>query len=176
MNKIGIVIFTVIEVVGLAVWLALADRGMFVLAPVVLAAFLIVEHTITYNVVRGFKLSNLDGPGREIILFSVIEGLIWVVWLLLANGAGVGWAVPFLFGALVIEHTISDNVFRHEGFLNAIAKPQVIGFSAVEVVAATGWLFLVREGDLVFGIGVLLVGSLIEHVMAVKVSQRRETA
>lgn len=174
MKKIGILIFTVIEVVGLAVWLALAHGGFAILAPAVLAAFLILEHIVTYNVIRGLTLTSfgLHVPIREIVVFSVIEAVIWVIWLILADGAGVIYAMPFLFGAFVIEHTISDNVFRHEGFLSAIVRQEVIIFSVVEVIAATVWLHLVRDGFIYHGIVVLFVGSLIEHIMAVKVGQR----
>mgnify|MGYP001609691001 CR=1 FL=1 len=53
----GIIVFTVIEVVGLVAWLILAGvpfNGKY-LAVVVLAAFLFVEHVVSVNVGLGRK-------------------------------------------------------------------------------------------------------------------------
>jgi len=51
----GIIIFTVIEVVGLVLWLILAGLPFNgkVLAVIVLAAFLFVEHYVSVNVGAG---------------------------------------------------------------------------------------------------------------------------
>ncbi len=64
---LGIVLFSVIEVAGLIIWLQLVDADPAVidllglLGLVVLDIFLIVEHTVTDNLVHGRPLFRFSG-------------------------------------------------------------------------------------------------------------------
>lgn len=67
----GVIIFTVIEVVGLVVWLILAGLPFnpsvqSVLAVVVLAAILFVEHYVSVNVGAGRRPFGPLPPNRGI--------------------------------------------------------------------------------------------------------------
>lgn len=116
----------------------------------------------------GFGATRL--PLGEVIVFSALETGIWAVWLLLwaVPSIGITVAVTFLFAALVVEHTVSKNVHERRGLFDEFFNFDVVPHTIVEVVACSGWLLLVREGQPIWGIAVLFAGSLIEHVIAVR--------
>jgi hypothetical protein len=174
MNVFGLVLFTAVEVVGLVGWLALVRAGRRVLGVLVLPVTFFVEHLIAYNVKRGVGLLRLDVPAGRIAVNAVIETVVWVVWLALWMLGG-GWrfvATAVLFVTLVIEHSITDNIFRSQPLFNNLLNRNTFGFSAVETIGATGWIVLVDAGLGLVGVGVLAVASLIEHRMALLVAMR----
>jgi hypothetical protein len=170
----GLVVFTVVEVVGLVAWLALVRSGRQVLGILVLPVTFFVEHLIAYNVKRDVGLLRLDVPAGRIAVNAVIETVVWVAWLAIWTLGG-GWrvvATVVLFVALVIEHSITDNIFRGRPLFENLLNRNTLGFSAVETVGGTGWLALVDAGLGAVGVGVLAVASLIEHRMALSVASR----
>lgn len=177
---IGIGAFTIVEVAGLVAWLALALQDQALLGLGILAGALSLEHIITYFVIPQLpKDLRAPFPLLSILAFSGIETVIWGVWLLLAQSLlnpftalNLFAAAAFLAIALLIEHTLSDNVFRSRGLFSKIIEARTIGFTIIEVVAASVWLLLVLVGQPVIGTAVLLVGSFVEHNIAVKVAQR----
>ena len=174
MNVLGLVLFTAVEVVGLAGWLTLVRAGRRVLGVLVLPVTFFVEHLIAYNVKRGAGLLRLDVPAGRIFVNAVIETVVWVVWLALWMLGG-GWrfvATAVLFVPLVIEHSITDNIFRGRPLFENLLNRHTVGFSAVETIGATGWIVLVDAGLGLVGVGVLAVASLIEHRMALLVASR----
>jgi len=174
--RLGIILFSVIEVVGLAGWLALADVGQVVIGILVLLLGLIVEHIVTDNFLHKRSLFNLNKlPLGQIATFSALETGIWASWLLLWEIHPV-LATVFLFSALVIEHTISKNVHERRGLFDKIVEVAVVPHTIVETVACDGWLILVRSAQPILGVIFLLVGSIVEHTIAVSRTQRREIA
>jgi len=126
-NLLHIIIFSVIEVVGLVVWIQFALQHpvydlLSVIGLVVLFVFLTVEHVVTDNSLHSkplFSFRNL--PLLAILAFSAIDTIIWGVWLELflnVNIYGDGpvpvVATIFLFVALWFEHTISRNVHERD--------------------------------------------------------------
>jgi len=178
---IGIVVFTVVEVASLGLWLAFVQSGLAVVGIVVLAIGLIVEHLLSYNVINGRGLLQLTGlPVVKKALVSLIETGIWALWLTLAGlsllpqaSLNAILAAVVLAVLLIVEHTLSDNVFKDKGLFSRLVDRRTIGFSIIEAVGATIWLALVQANLAVVGIGVLTVGALIEHTMAVALGRRR---
>ena len=179
-----VVIFTGIEIVGLIEWLALSRGGnpttvlgqsypilqigaissrvgMTGFAAIVLAVFLLVEHIIT----------QVDATGRfasgkqlvEILTFSSLESVIWVVWLVLIPVNGI-IAITFFLAALFVEHHIADNVKKGLSFFKLsstrIVFTGLLVLTISEVVGAVVWIAAQNL------LAVLVAGSLIEHYIA----------
>lgn len=185
-QQIQIGIFTVIEVVTLVVWLviALAATDVFssILAAVVLIAGFTVEHIISYNVINRRRLLDLHGvPIAQKAVVSVIETIIWILWLALAgtdafDASDALIAAAVLAGLLIIEHTLSDNVFKNRRLFERIADKRTIVFSIIESSGATIWLVLVQTDLGILGIVILAAASFIEHTMAVALGRTDDLA
>jgi len=185
-QQIQIGIFTAIEVITLVVWLviALAATDVFssILAAVVLIAGFTVEHIISYNVINRRRLLDLHGvPIAQKAVVSVIETIIWILWLALAgtdafDASDALIAAAVLAGLLIIEHTLSDNVFKNRRLFERIADKRTIVFSIIESSGATIWLVLVQTDLGILGIVILAAASFIEHTMAVALGRTDDLA
>jgi len=179
-----VMIFTGIEIVGLIEWLALSKGGSSIMvlgrsypilqlgaissrvgmtgfAAVVLAVFLLVEHIIT----------QLDATGRfasgkqlvEILTFSSLESVIWVVWLVLIPVNGI-LAFTFFLVALFVEHHIADNVKKGLSFFKLSSTgPVFTGLLVLTISEVIGAVVWVGNQNL---LAVLVGGSLLEHYIA----------
>ena len=183
-KQVRIVIFTALEVVTLVVWLALAliatDVLISILAIVVLIVGFTIEHLITFNVIHNRSLFDFRGlPVAQKAVVSLIETAIWVVWLVIArldvfDGFEPVIAAVVLTGLLIIEHTLSDNVFTGKRLFERIADRRTIGFSIIEGAGAAIWLALIDIDLALVGIAVLAVASFIEHNLAVNLALRED--
>lgn len=183
-DQLRIGIFTIVEGVALVTWLALvrSDAGIYqvstgslVTGLAVLVVGFTIEHIIAYNVIHNRGLLDLQGvPIAQKAVVSLIETVIWAVWLVLADVNMIVAAVV-LTGLLILEHTLSDNVFKGRGIFSKLLDARTIGFSVVEAVGAAIWLALVEANLAVVGIVILVVASFIEHLLAVALG-RKETA
>ena len=183
-KQVGIVVFTAVEVVTLVVWLILAleasDALFSILAVLVLIGGLTLEHLITYNVIHKRSLFDFRGlPVGQKAVVSLIETGIWVVWLVIARQDIAGGfehviAAVVLFGLLIIEHTISDNVFTGKKLFERLADKRTIGFSIVEAAGAAIWLVLIDVDLAIIGVIVLAVASFLEHNLAVNLALRED--
>jgi len=102
---------------------------------------------------------------------SVIETGIWALWLALAD-LNVIVAAVVLAVLLIVEHTLSDNVFKDRGIFSRLIDARTIGFSIIETAGAAIWLVLVEADQAIVGIAILAVASFIEHLMAVALGRR----
>ena len=183
-KQVGIVVFTAVEVITLVVWLILAleasDALFSILAVLVLIGGLTLEHLITYNVIHKRSLFDFRGlPVGQKAVVSLIETGIWVVWLVIARQDIAGGfehviAAVVLFGLLIIEHTLSDNVFTGRKLFERLADKRTIGFSIVEAAGAAIWLVLIDVDLAILGIIVLAVASFLEHNLAVNLALRED--
>ena len=184
-KQVGIVVFTAVEVVTLVVWLILAleasDALFSIIAVLVLIGGLTLEHLITYNVIHKRSLFDFRGlPVGQKAVVSLIETGIWVVWLVIARQDIAGGfehviAAVVLFGLLIIEHTLSDNVFTGRKLFERLADKRTIGFSIVEAAGAAIWLVLIDVDLAILGVIVLAVASFLEHNLAVNLALREDT-
>lgn len=180
----GIAVFTVIEDVFLIAWLALArsmQSVLRVLAAPVLAIGLFLEHIVATNVKNGVSLVNLSGvPLGRIAVNAVLETVIWVVWLVLWQfypfailGVGIPiYAIAFLEIGLIVEHSLTDNIFHGRPLFQNLLNRRVIGFSTVENLGASIWLGLIGAGLAPLGVVALVLFQFIEHKMAIAVGKR----
>ena len=181
-DQLRIAIFTIVEGVTLVTWLALvrSDAGIYqvstgslVAGLAVLAVGFTIEHLVAYNVIhnRGlFELQELPIGQKAVV--SLIETAIWALWLVLANLNAIVAAVV-LTGLLILEHSLSDNVFKGKGLFSRLLNGRTIGFSLIEAVGAAIWLSLVEASLAVVGILILVVASFIEHTMAVALGREK---
>ncbi len=108
-----IAIFSVTETVFWALWLVIAQRSGYV-AAVVLAATLVAQHNVEFNVQEGRPfLTGLLRP-RSIVI-SVIEAAGAYLWLRSRNPG-------FLFALLFVEHLIQAAEIRKTVASNATAR------------------------------------------------------
>ena len=183
-QRIQIAVFTAIEVITLVAWLAIAlaatDVYSSILAGVVLIVGFIIEHIIAYNVINNRNLLDLRKvPIPQKAVVSVIETTIWILWLILA---GVDTfdvfdaliAAVVLAGLLIVEHTLSDNVFKHKRLFERLTDKRTVVFSIIESGGAAIWLALVQADLGVFGIIVLAAASFVEHTMAVALGRKHD--
>ena len=183
-KQVGIVVFTAVEVVTLVVWLIFAleaSNALFsILAVLVLIGGLTLEHLITYNVIHKRSLFDFRGlPVGQKAVVSLIETGIWVVWLVIARQDIAGGfehviAAVVLFGLLIIEHTLSDNVFTGKKLFERLADKRTIGFSIVEAAGAAIWLVLIDVDLAILGVIVLAIASFLEHNLAVNLALRED--
>ena len=179
-NKyVGTAIFTAVEVITLVVWLVLAlseDIIFNILAVITLIGGFTLEHFIAYNVINKRDFFNFNGiPKQQKLVVSIIETGIWVLWLIIALQVDHILAFAILAGLLIIEHTISDNVFRGKPLFGVLADKHTIGFSIIEGGGAGLWLVLNQTRDstlAIIGIVILVVGSFSEHVLSVRLARR----
>jgi hypothetical protein len=146
----------------------MSQIGRTAFSGIILGTFLLVEHIIT----------QVDQTGRfsarefvQIFVFSAIEVVIWIIWLLLIPINGIV-AFLFFFGSLFVEHQIADNVKKGLGFLHFSSLGSrvfqgLIVFTIAEVVGAVMWVAAAS-------ILALAIGSVIEHYIACNVGQIRE--
>lgn len=184
-KQAGIVVFTAVEVVTLVVWLAIAlvadDVVDSIIAIIVLIGGFTAEHLITFNVIHKRPLFDFSGlPVGQKAVVSLIETAIWIVWLAIAraevfSGFDAAVAAVVLAGLLIIEHTVSDNVFTKKRLFERLADKRTIGFSIIEGAGAAVWLVLIDADLAAVGVAVLAAASFIEHNMAVNLALRDET-
>lgn len=174
MRRINVIsgILTVIEVITLVVWLALATgtpipyygnvagfpKG---LAAIVLSVGIIIEELIRYRLVRG-----VFPTGRALQLVAVgvvVEVVGWVAALSGTLGTietGLAPAFGILFVTLAVEHALIKQATDGGPF--EIRK--VLDFSAIEAAGGAIWLVDPSIGTIV----VLAVTSMLEHVQGLR--------
>jgi hypothetical protein len=180
-DQLRIGAFTIVEGVTLVTWLALvrSDAGIYqvstgslVAGLAVLAVGFTIEHLVAYNVIHNRGLFELQGlPIGQKAVVSLIETAIWALWLLLADLNAIVAAVV-LTGLLILEHTLSDNVFKGKRTFSRLLDGRTIGFSLIEAIGAAIWLALVEANLAVVGVLILVVASFIEHTMAVALGRK----
>jgi len=169
-RSFGIAVFTLVETVTLAVWLALVRDAptLSTIAAIgagVLVVGLVVEALVNTVVVNGFGEFPLD----DIALFSVTEAIIWIVWLGVAETVGglrgVAVAGVALFVLMLPQHSIEDNVLRGRPLFSNVLEGGTVVFTLVETVGGTVWLALVFGGsELLARVGVETVPMVSEFV------------
>ncbi len=176
-DQLRIAVFTIVEGVTLVVWLALArgagNIGSMIAAFAVLVVGFTVEHIVAYNVIHNRGLFELQGaPILKKSVVSLIESTIWVLWLILVGINAIAAALA-LAGLLVVEHTLSDNVFKGKDLFSKLLDARTIGFSLIEAVGAGIWLALVDRNMAILGIAILAVASFLEHDLAVALARKQ---
>jgi len=180
MNKFGLILFTLIEDSALIAWLVLVRSGQRVGGVATLVVGFFLEHVIAYNVKRGTGLFRLDVPKGLILVNALFETfVVWVPWLLLWEAYSFNvfgynipiYAILYVYPALVIEHSMTDAIFKRKPILKNLWNPKTIGFSLIEGAGCNGWLLLVGAGQPILGAVVLVVFQYTEHRMAIQLGR-----
>jgi len=146
--------FTLVETVTLGLWLTLVQSEPVISAASavglgVLTLGLVLEHVLTDATVNGLSVDVV--PGGQVLGVSVVEALLWVVWLGVAERLGgvdgILIAGALLSVLLIPQHTVEDNVLRGTDPFESVVELGTAGFSVIEAVGATVWLLLVFEGQ-----------------------------
>jgi len=171
---------TIIEDIGLIVWLALVGTSFTVMgipiAALILLGVLLVEHSIMQ------RAENPNFTGRvflEVFGFSVLEVVNWSVWIALLGNAtslfsmnSLVAAAYFLVG-FYVEHQITENVITQQPFLNFRNAKGVITIGVIletlsEGIGARLWVLFGASGIIL-----LVVGSTVEHAIQYVVGRLR---
>ena len=184
---IGLIIITLTEWGGLAIWLVLILDGDTILgdstvqyaaATVILAVLLIVEHFAGFIAFQPGVALDVDKV-IKVLFVGLSETFLWAVWLFVAkdivSDVLLGSLLGFVFLAITmfIQHSIESNIFQgrelFDGapFLFDMAKvKETYDFTLLEVIAGAYWLNFVLIGDELIGLIVLFGGLLVEHIIS----------
>lgn len=164
----GIAVFTVVEDAALVIWLALVRAGQRVGGVAALLVGFFVEHVIAQRVKGGPVTGKIAG---QIAVNAILETVVWVVWLVLWPISRIG-ATAWLYATLVVEHSLTDNIFHGRPLFSRLLNRNVFGFTALETIGSTAWLALVDAGQVPVGIAILVVFQYAEHARAIALGRR----
>lgn len=162
------------EFVALFYWLRLLEAGQPWLAAAVLWAGFSVERIAVALWIR-FVYTPKDAAATPapplwrsvltLVLITVSEVAIWVIWLALAMAYGHIAAGLVLMVLMLAEHSVEMSLIKRTPPLAWVTNRETIFFTVMEVVGAMGWLYLTWAGQPVAGAACLLVGLSVEHVV-----------
>lgn len=166
---IGVVLFTLVEFLGVDRWEALAPTQKL-LAVLVLYLGFLVEHVISSRVrTGGVRL----GP---VVVVAVVETVTWVGWRALVPVEPIAAVVVFAVG-LHVGHALESNLLAGRRLLAQLGTQLIdvvnIVTTVIETVTGVLWLGLLGRGAVVVARGVLAAGLLIEHSVATFARVRR---
>lgn len=168
------VIATVGEFLALHYWLVFQDLDYFILANIVLWAGFLTERiaVITwiqrvYRPMAGVASENTSIAKKAVrlVIVTLTEIIIWIVWLWLADEVNFWLAGAVLMVLMLAEHSMEMALMKKDGFWKYVGSTRTIFFTVMEVAGGMGWLYLVREGEPLWGALVLITGLSIEHVL-----------
>lgn len=165
---------TVGEFVALYFWLTFQDQGQWLLANVLLWAGFLVERVSVY-LWLSYVYRPQDGitSGEKpvwqvalgLILITLTEIVIWIVWLWLADDVNVWLAAVVLLTLMLGEHSLEMSLVKKTKPLAFVTNGKTIFYTVMEALGAVGWLYFVRHDEPLWGALILLVGLSIEHVL-----------
>jgi hypothetical protein len=167
-------IATVGEFIALFFWLRFLDQGQFLLGNVLLWIGFLVERTAVILWLR--YVNGKDDSGTiagssptqlAVIVFtlSLIEIIIWIAWLYVADNFGHLAGVIVLTVMIHSLHTREMATVKKTPFLTYLTNPSTIFFSIMEIAGGTLWLVFVRGGNEMLGGLFLLIGLSVEHLI-----------
>jgi len=164
----GIAVFTLVEDAALIIWLLLVRAGQRVGGVATLVVGFFVEHVIAQKVKGGPVTGRIAG---RIGVNAVVETVVWVVWLLLWPISRIA-ATAWLYATLVVEHSLTDNIFHVRPLFSQLLNRHVLGFTALETIGSTAWLAFADAGRAAIGIAFLVVFQYAEHARAIALGRR----
>lgn len=150
---------SIIETVGLVVWLALAMAGSPLLGAGVLFGTLVLEHFVAY---KAANPNRLFPPKLKLVIASLAETVIWVGWLMIAAFNPL-LALLVLFVALYVQHNAEVNILTNRPTFSKLLSTRVAGFTAYEAIGGAIWLQLALNTNPILAVVVLFGFMLLEH-------------
>jgi len=162
------------EFIALFYWLRLLEAGQPWLAAAVLWAGFSVERIAVALWIRFVYAPSDTGATTTppiwrsvltLVLITVAEVAIWVVWLAIAIAYGHLAAGIVLMVLMLGEHSVEMSLIKRTPPFAYVTNRETILFTVMEVVGAMGWLYLTWNGQPLAGAICLLVGLSVEHVV-----------
>lgn len=165
---------TVGEFTALYFWLKFQDQEQWLLANVLLWAGFLVERISVFLWLR-YVYGAQDGVTSEetplwqaaigLILITLTEIVIWVLWLWLADDVNFWLAAVVLLVLMLGEHSLEMSLVKKTKPLTYVTHGKTIFYTVMEAGGAVAWLYLVRHDEPMWGALILLVALSIEHVL-----------
>ena len=100
-----------------------------------------------------------------LILITLTEIVIWVLWLWLADDVNFWLAAVVLLVLMLGEHSLEMSLVKKTKPLTYVTHGKTIFYTVMEAGGAVAWLYLVRHDEPMWGALILLVALSIEHVL-----------
>lgn len=162
------------EFFALYYWLKFSDQDQWLTANLVLWAGFMVERVsvalwLRYVYAAKEGLSSVQTPWWKtaigLILITLTEILIWVLWLWMADEVNF-WVAGAVMAILMLgEHSLEMSLVKKTRPLSYLGDYKTIFYTVMEAGGAIGWLYMVRCDEPLWGGLILLVGLSIEHVL-----------
>ena len=168
------VIATAGEFVALHYWLVFLDLDYFILANIILWAGFLTERIAVITWIQrvyrpkvgvASETTPVAKKALRLVIVTLTEIVIWIVWLWLADEVDFWLAGAVLMVLMLAEHSMEMALLKKDRFWKYVGNPRTIFFTVMEVAGGMGWLYLVREGEPIWGAIVLIAGLSIEHVL-----------
>ena len=168
------VIATAGEFIALHYWLTFLDLGYFILANLVLWAGFLTERIAVITWIQrvyrptvgvASETTPVSKKATRLVLVTLTEIIIWIIWLWLADEVNFWLAGAVLMILMVAEHSMEMALLKKDRFWKYVGNPRTIFFTIMEVGGGMGWLYLVREGEPFWGAIVLIIGLSLEHIL-----------
>jgi hypothetical protein len=162
------------EFAALYFWLQLLTAGRpWAAAAVLWVGFSVERIAVALWIRFVYSPQDVEAPAAPpiwrsvltLVLITVSEVAIWVVWLALAVRFGHLAAGAVLMGLMLAEHSVEMSLIKRTPPFAFMGNRDTIFFTVMEVVGAMGWLYLTWNGQPLAGALVLLAGLSVEHVL-----------
>ena len=162
------------EFLALYYWLQFWDDGNRVLASIVLWAGFLVERIsvylwlqLVYRPKEGVasQATPLWQTALGLIAITLTEILIWVLWLWLADDVNFWLAAGVLLVLMLGEHSWEMSLVKKTKPLSYVTDRKTIFYTLIETAGGVAWLWLVRDGEPLWGGLILLAALSVEHVL-----------
>lgn len=157
----SVIIPTIIETIGMQVWLGLAALSLGPIGLIILATALTIEHSLIRKSLGTLGLNGVLKGG----VVSVIETILWGIGLFIWHLNPVGSAI-FLLLAINAEHTIQDNYFEGLGLFSKLFNPGRLDVTSIEIAGfAVAMIIIGIFGPVgaIIGAPLFFIANLTEH-------------
>jgi len=168
------IIATAGEFLALHYWLMFQDLDYLILANIILWAGFLTERIAVITWIQrvyrpkegvASETTSVAKKAVRLVIVTLTEIVIWIVWLWLADEVDFWLAGAVLMVLMLAEHSMEMALLKKDDFWKYVGNVRTIFFTVMEVAGGMGWLYLVREGEPVWGAIVLILGLSIEHVL-----------
>ncbi|MDA2927951.1 hypothetical protein MYX78_12110 [Acidobacteria bacterium AH-259-G07] len=168
------IIATAGEFVALLYWLKFFDEKQFILSMLVMWLGFGVERIAVviwirsvYRREQGVRPDETPLWARSLRLLGITlsEIIIWIVWLTLADGVSHLLAGLVLGILMLVQHSVEMSILKRKKPFAYVTSPKTIFFTLMETLGGAAWLYFVRDGQVLRGGALLLIGLSIEHIV-----------
>ena len=167
-------IATLGEFVALFFWLRFLNAGQFWAGQILLWAGFLVERTAVILWLR--YVNGSDDPDSiagstpakiigAIVVLTLIEIVIWAVWLTVSDRMGMVVGAVLLAVMIHSLHSLEMAVVKKTPLGTFFTNRNTVFFSIMEFMGGTLWLYFGHGGNPMLGAACLLIGLSVEHLI-----------